>query len=217
MKQKALIGFFVAVVGIMIAAIALHSSSTSQLNGAVKIGVVLPLTGDAAVYGKALKNGIELALEESKKDKGVPVKLIYEDDKYVPKDSVSAVRKLISLDKVPVIIGGAGSSTAEPVTAICNRNKVVLLSPCATAPSLSNAVPYFFRMWPSDTYDGTIMADVAYNKLNAQRVDILYVNAPYGQGISQVFTEQFEKDVQAVESINSFAFSKSSTKRLGTL
>jgi len=190
MNRKAWIGIVIALVALVVVA-GLVYWPKPHADG-VRIGVALPLTGDAAVYGKALKNGIELALEEHRQSGGFPVTLVYEDDQYSPKMAVSAIQKLIQVDKVPVIIGGAGSTTAEPVIPICDKNKVVLLSPCATAPSLSGASPYFFRLWPSDNYDGTVMADTAYGKLGIRKVAILYVNASYGLGITKVFSERFE-------------------------
>jgi len=190
MHRKVWIGISMAVL-VLAVVVGLVYWPRPQADG-VKIGVALPLTGDAAVYGKALKNGIELALEEHLQSGGFPVTLVYEDDQYAPKMAVSAIQKLIQVDKVPAIIGGAGSTTAEPVIPICDKNKVVLISPCATAPSLSGASPYFFRLWPSDNYDGTVMADTAYGKLGIRKVAILYVNAPYGLGITRVFTERFE-------------------------
>jgi len=138
-----------------------------------------------------MKKGIDLAYAQLPKEEQNRYKLMFEDDAYDPKTSVSAANKLISVDGVKFIIGGAGSTTAEPITKICENNKVVLLSPFATAPSLTDAGPYFFRIWPSDNYDGQIMADAAFKKLGLRRVAILYVNAPYGKGITDVFTSRF--------------------------
>jgi branched-chain amino acid transport system substrate-binding protein len=155
--------------------------------------VVLPLTGDAAVYGQALKKGIDLALEQPTLKASARLQLIYEDDRGQAAQAVTAARRLIDVEKVPVILGGAMSSTAESVIPICTENKVVLLSPTATKPSLTRMGHYFFRLWPSDDYDGKIMASVAYSKLGLRRVSILYVNLAYGVGISQVFAEEFKR------------------------
>lgn len=159
----------------------------------IKIGVILPLTGDAAVYGTALKNGIELAREEISNDIQIKLNLIYEDDQGQSVQAVSATRKLIDVDKVPAIIGGAMSSAAEAIIPICNQAKVVLLSPTATKPSLTQMGQYFFRLWPSDNYDGKIVAEAAYKKLSYRTVSILYVNVAYGAGITEVFEREFGK------------------------
>jgi len=162
----------------------------------LKIGVVIPLSGDAAIYGKAIKDGIDLALSEvSGMDefKGKKVEIIYEDDQGKASVGVSATQKLISQDKVPVIIGGAMSSVCAAMGPVCQRNRVVLISPTATAPTLRKIGNYLFFLWPSDNYDGKIMAEFAYRKLGIRRVAILYVNLEYGKGIEAVFRSEFEK------------------------
>lgn len=162
----------------------------------IKIGAILPLTGDAAIYGQELKNGIDLALDEINTRGGIKgklIKVIYEDDAGDAKGGVAAINKLIKIEKVPVIIGGAMSSVAMSIAPIAQNEKTVFLSPTATAPALSNAGKYFFRIWPSDNYDGQIMADFAFNKLNLRRISILYVNSDYGKGIEEVFSSEFKK------------------------
>lgn len=155
----------------------------------VKIGAVLPLTGDASGYGKAIKNGIDLAYNESPiKDQ---IQIIYEDDAGQAQTGVNAINKLAE-QKVNVIIGGAMSSVAAAIAPISKDKKITLLSPTATLPSLTNAGEYFFRLWPSDNYDGEIMANHAYNSLGIKKVAVLYINLDYGVGINQVFTDKFK-------------------------
>jgi branched-chain amino acid transport system substrate-binding protein len=158
----------------------------------IRIGVVLPLTGDAAVYGKAIQNGIELAKEEVGAEK-MKIELIYEDDQGQPAKAVSATRKVLDIDKVPAIIGGAMSSTAEAMIPVTEAAKVVLISPTATKPSLTKPGQMFFRLWPSDDYDGKIMAEAAASKLKIKRVSILYINTAYGVGITEVFQREFQR------------------------
>lgn len=187
-RTQILIGLAVIVVGL---AVWLALRNRQPQERTIRVGVALPLTGDAAVYGKALQNGIELALsEESATEPNIS--LIYEDDQGLGAQAVSAVRKLIDVDKVPVIIGGAMSSTAEATIPVCDSAKTVLVSPTATKPSLPHKGGYFLRLWPSDNYDGKIMAETAHNKLSLQRISVLYVNVAYGVGITEVFEREFK-------------------------
>ena len=159
----------------------------------VEVGVILPLTGDAGVYGQAIKKGIDLAIEEVSKEGQMKLSLIYEDDEGKPSVSVSSVNKLLNINKVSIIIGGAMSSTAEPIIPIIEKEKIILVSPTATKASLTNNTKYFFRLWPSDNYDGQVMATVAHNDLGLKNIAILFVNVSYGQGIADVFKREFEK------------------------
>lgn len=166
----------------------------SQRKHEIKIGVILPLTGGAAVYGQAIKNGMELARSED--SVASPNRIVspkYQDDQSLPASSVSAAHNLIDIEKVPAIIGGAMSSTAEAIIPLCEASKIVLLSPTATEPSLTKEGGYFLRLWPSDDYDGKVMAEIAYNKLNLRGVSIVYINVAYGVGITQVFEHEFRK------------------------
>ena len=75
----------------------------------ISIGAALPLTGPIASYGKNSKTGIDLALSEINTELEFNIKVIYEDDAGEAKNAVSAIQKLISTDKVPLIIGEASS------------------------------------------------------------------------------------------------------------
>ncbi len=86
-----------------------------------------------------------------------------------------------------------GSSAALAMAPIAVRNKVVFISPTASNPKLTMAGDYFFRVCPSDAYEGEFVANVAYNKLKVRRVSILYINNDYGIGLKDSFKKVFEK------------------------
>jgi len=160
----------------------------------IKIGAILPLTGDGAKYGEAAKKGINLALEEINGQggvKGTKIKTIFEDTQGDPKAGVSAVQKLITIDKVPAIIGDLFSSVTLAVAPIMNQNKTVLLSPASSAPKITEAGDYIFRNCASDIFEGSIMGRFATNELGLKRIAILYINNDYGVGIRDVFKKTF--------------------------
>ncbi len=157
----------------------------------IRIGVIAPLTGGAAIYGQAIKNGINLAYSESTiKDK---VELIYEDNKGETKMGVSAMNKLVN-SNVDIVIGGAMSSIAFAIAPISKAYKIPLLSPGGSSPKLDNAGKYFFRLWPSDTYDGKIMGELVTKRLSIKNIAVFYVNLEYGVGIKNVFEKTVIKN-----------------------
>lgn len=162
-------------------------------NKTFKIGAILPLSGDVAVYGKSLQNGMDLALEEYFKThpNGMKIEVIYEDSKADPKLAVSSIQKLSSIDKCNIVLGGFSSSEVLSIAPIAEKNKIVLISPTASSPSITNAGDYIFRTTPSDNFDGEIMAKFAYNELKLKNVALLFANNDYGQGISKVFVSKF--------------------------
>jgi branched-chain amino acid transport system substrate-binding protein len=157
----------------------------------VKIGASLPLTGDFARYGIAIKNGIDLAYSES--DIKNRIQLVYEDDKGEAKTAVTTVNKLLSSDNVDVLIGGASSSTAASIIPITSSNKKVLISPYATAEALFNEDNYFYSLLPSDSYEGLFMAEYLASQ-GIDSIGILYINNDYGVGIASSFTQGLQKE-----------------------
>lgn len=161
----------------------------------IKIGVLLPLTGSAAVWGENAKMGLEIALEEVNQGggvKGKKVKLIIEDSQSDPSKAVSALQKLISTDKVSVIIGDIASSSVLAMAPIAEKAKVVLLSPGASNPDISQAGEYIFRNWQSDALEGEIDAKFAYEHLGYRKTVVLNVNNAYGNGLKEVFEKSFQ-------------------------
>jgi len=161
----------------------------------IRIGAILPLTGDAAKYGKASKQGIELGLQQINSSGGIHKKkleIIYEDDQADPKLGVSAFEKLITVNKVPAVIGPLPSSVALAVAPLAERNKVVLLSPAASSPAITNAGDYIFRNVVSDLFEGMALADFVYNNLHLREVSIIYINNDFGVGLKNSFTTKFE-------------------------
>jgi branched-chain amino acid transport system substrate-binding protein len=179
----------IGIVVVVALAIVLIITQTKKESEEIKIGVILPLTGDGAKYGEEAKNGLEIASEELK---NVKVKILYEDDQGTTNGAVNAFNKLIATYNVPVIIGPMYSSTALAIAPLGEKKKVVIFSPSASSPDLTKAGDYFFRNWPSDVFEGGEMAKFAFNTLSLKRVAILSVNLDYGKGLTKVFKERFE-------------------------
>jgi branched-chain amino acid transport system substrate-binding protein len=175
--------------------------STSR-NDDIVIGATLPLSGDAALWGKNTQDGIELALSEINAAGGVNgqnVRVVYEDTRALAQVGVNAYHKLESVDRVPAIIDDSVSSVTLAMAPIAKKDGVVILSTGATAPRLSQAG--IFRIWNSDAYEGEVAAHLASKTLRLSRVAVLYINNDYGTGLEQVFTTAFVKlGGQVVES-----------------
>jgi branched-chain amino acid transport system substrate-binding protein len=162
----------------------------------IKIGAVLPLSGDAASWGKNTKNGIDLAVEELNASGGLmgaPIQVVYEDSKAEPKSGVAAINKLISQDKVQAVIDDSVSSVTLAMVPIAEQAKVVILSTGATNPAISHAGEYIFRIWNSDDLEGRYMATHAVNDLGLRTFAIFYINNDYGKGLDAVFKDEVSK------------------------
>lgn len=157
----------------------------------IKIGAILPLTGDAAVYGEKVKNGIELALKEIQSSLKLNLRIVFEDSRLEPASGVNALQKLIRINKVPIVIGPISSGVVLSIAPIANSNQVVILSPYASNYRISEAGKYIFRIYPSDAIQGLIDAQLAI-QLNLMKAAVFYINSDYGYGLKEVFEKNYK-------------------------
>lgn len=161
----------------------------------IKIGVMVPLTGDGAPYGEPARNVYLLAKEEINAAGGISgqlLELIIEDSKCNGKDATSAAQKLINIDKVQIILGGFCSSESIAATPVAEAAKVALLSPGSSSPDLTGISPYFFRNYPSDASQGSVLAEAATAK-GWKKIAFLQEQTDYALGIYKAFSSRFEE------------------------
>jgi len=158
----------------------------------IKFGAVLPLTGEVANWGKDSSNGIDLAIAEAnQRSTKYEFRVVYEDSKGKAAEAVAGTRKLLSIDRVVAIIGDNVSGPTVAMVPLADEARVPIISPSASSPKLSGMSRYFFRVYPSDTAEGSFMAEVAATKLNLKRVSILFINNDFGTGLRDVFSRDF--------------------------
>lgn len=161
----------------------------------IRVGVLLPLTGNAGALGKDALLGIQLAIAEYIQDRSPnepAISIIPEDTGADPNTGISAFRKLTSVNDVSLLIGPLASGVTLAVAPLAERNRIVVLSPGSSAPSISTAGDYIFRNELSEEYGARRQAELAYETLKFQRVAMLYVDNEYGVGTSAVFKRRFQ-------------------------
>lgn len=176
---------------LLLTVFALTSGCAKRESGEIKIGATLVLTGPDARAGESARRGIEMSTELANERGGLNgrrIRVIYEDDQGEPQKAVAAVKKLINVDNVPVIIGPMWSSPTLAVAPIAEENKVVLLTPTASNPRITDAGDYIFRNTYSDAFEGSKTADYAYTILKYRRLGILYINNDFGVGLKEAFS-----------------------------
>ena len=117
-----------------------------------KIGVIAPLSWPAANYGEdAVNSYTYIADKFNASQSGVKIELVIEDGKCDGKSASSAAQKLVTIDKVQVIVGWFCSAETIAAGAIAQPNKVVMLSPVSSSPDIANIGEYIFRFY-NDAY-----------------------------------------------------------------
>lgn len=103
MSRKKLVGVIIIIV-VIVGVVLFKQNSEPNINE-VKLGLMLPLTGDYGAAGQNMQKGMELAIEQYQKNNpGVTIKVATEDDAYDSAKGVSAYKKLVDLDKVDTIL-----------------------------------------------------------------------------------------------------------------
>lgn len=165
-----------------------------QKDKPVKFGAVLPLTGEAAVYGEPIRKGVELAIEQiqARGDFPYDLELVVVDSESDPEKGKQLLADLYEQDALAVI-GGVTTPEALAMVAVADENDRVLMSPSASTPELTGISKNFYRVFPSDAREGATMGNFATQKLNAERVVVVAKQSDYAKGIQEVFEKEFER------------------------
>lgn len=193
-RKRALLA--AAIVAGVCIVIVLVQRSGGDKQGTVQFGVLMPLTGDRAAYGAAMRDAILMAQKEINQAGGVLGKELtvnVEDTKSAPREGLNAFEKLTVADGVGLVIGPMSSSEVLAVAPVAEARKVVLFTPSASSPEITAAGDYIFRNVPSDVFEGGLMASFAREKLALSSVAVLQIGNDYGYGVVEAFRKEFER------------------------
>ena len=191
------------------------TADTSSDNGAestaaaFKIGGTGPLTGNTAIYGNAVKNGAQIAVDEINAEGGaIQFELKMEDDENDAEKAVSAYNAL----KDWGVQLSLGSVTTKPCEATATENfadRIFALTPSASSTAVTEGKDNVFQMCFTDPGQGTASADyIADNQLGT-KIAIIYQNdTPYSSGIYEKF--KTEADAKGLNIVSTTTFTAAS-------
>lgn len=168
------------------------------------VGALLSFTGALAEFGQAHERAVQLAAGQinaaSEEAFGGPlVEVAPEDTATSPATGVDRARKLVDVDGVPAMVGALSSGVSVNVAeAVTIPSEVVQISPASTSPLISflEDGDMVFRTVASDALQGVVAAQLARGEIDPsvsyETAATIYVNNPYGQGLSNAFTASFE-------------------------
>jgi len=163
----------------------------------IKVGAIFPLSGPAGPNGQAVVSAIKIAAEMINAKGGVlgrKIVVIAKDDESTPAVGVTRANEMVA-EKVAVVIEGWNSPVTlaeQPVLARANILDITAVS--KADPILSGqGNPYAIRINSSNGQDGSIIADILINKLNAKRIGFLSQNDAYGNGAQAVIEAELAK------------------------
>lgn len=161
----------------------LYSTGASAAD--IKLGVAEALSGGAAQYGVAIRNGFQLAADEINAAGGVQgnkLVLVVEDEQGKKEEAINVFKKLIFQDNVLMVFGPTLSNSAQAADPIAQGAKTVVFGTSNTADGITSIGDYVFRnsVTEADVLPETIK--MAVKKAGIKKVAVLY-------GSDDVFTK----------------------------
>lgn len=175
------------------------SAPAASSAAAIKIGGIGPVSGPAAVYGVAARNGAQIAIDEINAKGGRQYALNYQDDEHDAEKSVNAYNKLKDWG-MQILNGTVTTSPALAVTSETYADRVFTLTPSASSTKVIEGKDNVFQICFTDPNQGVASADYLTDNKLATKVAVIYNNADaYSQGIYEKFAAQAkEKNLEIV-------------------
>ena len=162
----------------------------------IKIGMTGPLTGDAAVYGKAVQGGIEIAVEEinaAAGEDGLKLEFQAQDDEADGEKAVSAYNVLKDWG-MKVFIGTVTSGACNAVAPEAVNDKMFLLTPSASAVEVATAGDTTYQMCFTDPNQGASAAEVMSKNWPEAKIAVIYDSSDdYSTGLYDGFMKKAEE------------------------
>lgn len=168
-----------ALAALTISALTTVSVTATAQAAEIKLGVAAALSGLAAQYGSAIRNGFELAAEQINAAGGVngnTITLVVEDEQGKKEEAINVFKKLIFQDKVLLVFGPTLSNSAQAADPIAQAAKTPVFGTSNTADGITSIGNYVFRNSVTEADVLPVTLKVAKEKTGAKNVAVFYGN-----------------------------------------
>ncbi|HBC93926.1 MAG TPA: ABC transporter substrate-binding protein [Pelotomaculum sp.] len=172
----------------------------AQSADAIKVGIVLPITGSEAMFGTMEKNSFEMAYEELKAAgkttiNGKQIQLLFEDDQGKQDVAKSATEKLINQDRVAMLSGGYSSACTNVIAGSAQAMTTPFLAVTGSSDEITKqGWQFVFRgtAAPASKYTGALW-EMLEQVVKPKNVAIIYENTDFGLSSAKGFREDCQK------------------------
>lgn len=170
------------------------SDNVAPTGAAFKVGGTGPLSGGAAIYGNAAKNGAQIAVDEINAEGGdIQFELKYEDDEHDAEKAVNAYNALKDWG-VQISLGAVTSKPAEATATEHYADRIFALTPSASAVAVTEGKDNVFQMCFMDPNQGSASAQYIAEQKLGTKVAVIYKNDDvYSTGIYETFASEAEE------------------------
>lgn len=193
-----------------------NGSAEGSDGAAIKLGGIGPLTGPAAIYGNAAKNGTEIAVEEINAMGGIQFELSYQDDEHDAEKSVNAYNKLKDWG-MQILLGTVTTSPCVAVSQESYNDRIFTLTPSASSNDVIGGLEdadgnvtiprkdNVFQMCFTDPNQGTASAQYISEQKLGEKIAVIYNNSDaYSTGIYMKFAAEAKDRNLNVVSVTTF-------------
>ncbi|MDR1432065.1 MAG: ABC transporter substrate-binding protein [Propionibacteriaceae bacterium] len=202
--KKFSIGLLAAALAVALAGCTSGGDASPDASGnagtaAIKIGGTGPLTGGAAIYGQAARNGAQIAVDEINALGGIQLELNYQDDEHDAEKAVNAYNTLKDWG-MQVSLGSVTSTPAVATSVESNTDRIFSLTPSASAVAVTEGKDNVFQMCFADPNQGSASAQYIFDQKLGSKIAVIYKNDDvYSTGIYTTFkTKAAELGVEIV-------------------
>jgi branched-chain amino acid transport system substrate-binding protein len=178
----------------LVGTILTSSSCSRKQEPGIPVGQFASLTGGQASFGQSTDKGVQLALAEINAAGGVlgqPLRIITKDNQSKPGETSTAVRELITRNKVVALIGEVASGRSLEAAPIAQRSGIPMISPASTNEKVTETGDHIFRVCFIDPFQGTVCAKFS-RKLGFKKAAIITdVSKDYSLGLAKSFKQEF--------------------------
>jgi branched-chain amino acid transport system substrate-binding protein len=171
----------------VVAAGLLASSATAAQAQAkpIKIGQVIPITGEAAESGRYQKQGAELAAEKVNAGGGIngrKLVLVQEDDQTTNPGAVAALQKLLEDKEIPAALGSIRSTQVQAMLPTINEAKIPVMIGGTNYGLTHSGSQWVFRFRPHDGMSAKVIAKYVVEELKLKKVAVVHASDAFGNG-----------------------------------
>jgi branched-chain amino acid transport system substrate-binding protein len=182
----------------------LSTSATARQGGPIQMGSILPITGNLSAYGSGMEKAVNVAVQDVN-DAGGPldrnIEMTNTDSQTQPSRAIQQYNTLVNEQDIIGFVGAASSGVSVPLAQNVAADQVMQMSNASTSPALAEigynedgSVKYFGRTAPNDAQQGIVMGRILSDDqyIGADSAAFLFVDNPYGQGLAERASQQFQ-------------------------
>ncbi|MFB3819660.1 MAG: branched-chain amino acid ABC transporter substrate-binding protein, partial [Candidatus Methylomirabilales bacterium] len=159
----------------------------------IKIGLVIPMAGEAGRVGQSMRRAAEMAIGDWSPILERAVELSVKDDRFDPKQAVAVAEKLVQ-EGVWAVVGHFYSSSSIPASAVYYEAGIPQVTPTSTHPRLTQqGFDTVFRIAGRDDQHALSAAEFAVGRLHARRFAVVHDRTEYGRTLAETFSRAVER------------------------